>query len=648
MKNIFRLITMTALSAAVVCGCSKREVLVGQGGHGTGDGTMGYVRIAEDCLTVEFDGERINNSGKGSESTRATADDVDNFWVEILDTEGSPVDITVNGSTAKSFTYGQLQQAEGGVIALPLGTYTMRAYSGDSFEIASKVYWEGEDKGQPSWAGESQEFTIIKTNTKETPHEAVNVQCTLQTVKVTVVLEQGLASSIVASTTNVSVIVSDSDKYDHDYENNLTALYTNNLPHQYGLGSFNISSSDKLEDTPDVTRQSAVCYMTTFGEEANTLFVNVKGDYIKNVDLPAETSPLDATVKIASGESGVNPGEWRKIWLYLEAVDEATGRITIGARIETWVYDEQVTVDVSRAVTEVGERKILDYAPSKLSIVSSALNLNGETTVDKFGSTGLFTGNAAMSIRLNTGEAVSKFAVKMSTRNSGFITELEDYNVIDTWIDLADSSNKLERAQFILWGFPDIYSMTRAGDVEFDLKPFFEDIYKHGSDTYTIAFDIESGNYYYKAELKLNVKTDGESGGDGDGEISITWPGYDMSIEHTITDDMTCEIVVKASKGIAKLMGTLKGAIADEIGEDGIVPLSFDLCDPDKYKEGLAEALSKSFNIPCGDDVKNHTDEVKLNISDFLVIFPTGSSQFVLDLTDNAGATASATIKLKK
>ena len=670
MKNIFRLMVMAALSAAVISGCSKREVLPGGGDIDVDGNAIGYLRVG-DGLTVEFDGERINNSEQGTATRAEAKPNVDNFYIQILDAEGQPVEFSLNGSEKQSeVTFGQFKTALDGVIALPLGTYTMRAYShraanGGPQEVETKVYWEDDaTPTQPSWLGESKPFTLTNDHiTKDKAHEVVAFRCDLQTAKVTVVLEQALAEHLKDVTVTVQMNTTGSF-VDDASSSVLNAEYTNKEPHNYGLGTFTVESGNNKLKNEDITTPPAVSYFAPLEVGKNSMFLQLDGDYMGDPSTPEVFEHINTKLTIVDAsqdEGGVEAGQWRKIWLYLDTTDEETGRIVIGATIETQIYDKEVTVDATEAVVNFKEKAIKDYAPSKLSVESTGgLNLSGVNNVEI--SNGKVAGglSGAMTMRLNTEKEVSKFKVSFSSENnSKFANEMKNNYYIDGPIDIASKdSQTIVRNQLATWGFPN-FNLRAAGDIEFDITPFLEFLGDFGNHEYTISFDIESGNYYFKADLKLSVAvTSGGSqgGGDEDGDgPRIEWPGtdikgdpYDFNTRYeTDEEGLTVAIKIYADAGIKHLHVKMIGAIVDALNGD--LPAEFDLAhteDSTDFEGDLAESLGQ-LEFPVDEEVRGKT-ELTFDISTFLPLLfvAPGDSDFQLTVVDNNNEEVTRTIRL--
>ena len=650
MKHIFKLMTVAALLAVTVSGCSEREMMGGNGTTDPAGNAVGYVRIADGGLTVEFDGERVNNPEQGSraEATAPAGANVDDFWVEFISTEtNEPVEYTVGDSTDTRFTYAQVKGAkvyvdeeEYNVIALKPGNYILRAYSGDAYDKTAGVYWDGETPGQPSWAGESTPFEITIEHTAETPKTGVNVQCALQSVKVTVVLDHGLAEHL-KDGTEVNVIMTE-DLTDLE-EQTLTATYTN-VEHPYGLADIKISDAGQFTGVDNETRPSAVSYFVPDAVN-NAMTVVITGMYNDG----KEDRQFSAEVEISDGdEDPVIAGQWRKIWLYLEAEDEPEGSIVIKAVVETWVYDEQIDVDVTNVVASVGERTIKDTDESKLSIYSSngGMKLDGTPNeISSFDAAGKFTGNAKLGLRLNTGKDVSKFAVKIKTNNSEIQDALTEAKINDEWVDIATISGSA-KVFFNSWGLP---TTVPTGNVEYDLASFIEYAYTCGDGIHIITFAVESGDYTYNAVLTLDVNANGGSDVPSDGEPTIVWRGgKDFETRYTVSNNLQVIIDITVPAGIKNLFVTMSGALESEL--EGLMPTHFDLANTSaaEFDGDLKETLrGHPMYFPTDDQVVGEKSLV-FDISTFMPMLSVieGDSDFMLEVVDANGLSDKKTIKL--
>lgn len=628
MKNIFGYITIAALCALLAGGCEKREAMAGTGGvyEPDTDGT-GYIVMSDNGLTVEFDGERVNDSEQGSPATRAGENpDTADFWVEIIDTE------TEQPAIAR-FKYGERGSEP---IELPFGTYYIRAYSGDKYKVEGESFWDGDGKGQPSWAGQSRPFALSRQHTKDNPYEAGNITCTMQTVKVSLVLEKALAARFNADKTNITVAISEDDRYDASHPKH--SVEYKNTGHRYGLAEL-----DKSHKITTVERESDICYLSVMNEAGgNAMFVYIDTEF---TELEGTVRPLEMALTIASPESGVQSGQWRKITLYLDAVDEETGRITIGAQIETWVYNEEVVVDASSKVAEFGERVIMDMDPQMLRVGSDDFDLHtGVVNQLSYNADGQFIGMSRIDIKNNAGGQIDRFMVNISTQNTSFASFLGSLKMNGEWINLLSSDSDEACAQLYGWGFPRKGTIQEYGSesFQFSIKSLLDRLYVYQG-RHEVGMAVVSGDYYYRADLILNV-AGGSDAPAGDAP-SIVWVGHNIDQRYDVTEGLQVQVTVEAPAGIKEFMVEIEGALREDLPSVGLVE-EFSLVNPDLYKEGLGKSIEQ-LGFPIGDDVLNRT-QVGFDISDFMVLLGTfyGNNDFRLTVTDNNGKTTTKTVML--
>lgn len=127
---------------------------------------------------------------------------------------------------------------------------------------------------------------------------------------------------------------------------------------------------------------------------------------------------------------------------------------------------------------------------------------------------------------------------------------------------------------------------------------------------------------------------------------TITSSTINLSAVNVVTATSTVDVDVAAPGKIEKFIVTIN--MSD--GNGGIFDLSsvglanqFDLCNPGQYKDGLV-----GLGLPVEDEVKGK-EAMKFDISGFmsLLVIYSGDHVFKVDVTDELGQTASATLNLK-
>ena len=625
MKTQFRILTTLFALAVISAGCVREHTGFGEPGDGTvTSGKMGYIDLGSGLsITVHAEDEEIDNPSDSDNTTRATraAGDTDDFTVEIIDTKTSAI--------AKSFKYGERSDMP---IELPVGNYYINVYSGTMKDVA----WEGE-VNQPTYGAVTDPFDILATHDESNPRQIDPIVCSLQSVKISVTLEKGMAA-VCDENTTIDVILADKNSvtYDNDY-NNSEGL------HFYGV----VELDQNKESVVSTERPSKNSYLRP--EEKENKLSAVLHTTIDGVK-------IDKTIPIADDAKA---GEWRKISLYIISDSDEKGQIVIGATIEKWVYNELITVDATKS-TAWTEEQIPDIDDPDAPII---LPENGgllfhdmnKITASDYTINGDY--NKPAQITVETTSAITRFAVRMSTDNREFENILNNFGMNNTSIDLM-TNNSNAYTQLNLWGFPRRQELADSRSLTIDLKSLMSYFHNYPGTHQVIIAVTDAEGHYSRVDIDLNIdlSTGGGEVDPSDGP-SIVWVGYDIKQKHRIAETESCEIHVTAPAGIAKFMVNISGRIVDlELLADVNIPESFDLCDPDKYTpESADQELSvtlKELGFPVGNEVKGVTALVngEFNITTFLNVIQGvaggGESDFSLSVTDKDGKTSTEIIQL--
>lgn len=636
MKNRFNIWIALLAGVVALTGCGRDETgFVNPERPNPSDDEMGYIHLGGGGLSLAVYGldEEVENPAEGTRADGNT--DVESYTVEIVSAE--------SGRIVHSFAYGERGTAP---IRVPFGSYFLRVYSGDTADLA----WDGEAPDQPTYGAETDPFTVTEQHTEEAPLEIGEVVCKPLSVKISLSLEEAMATGM-SEGTEVDVILNE--------EARTTATYDDKAegPRHYGICMLG-------DDYKKVISQSlAPCISYLKPSEANEdlLQVCVRGSY-NGIDLSNNTIRITGRAKA---------GEWRKISLYIDEQTEEVGAIVVRAVVESWVYDQPVTVDVA-STTVFAETAIPDIddpdAPRIAPVAGSFLpdDMNYVTAADY--SLGEYRRPTA--IDLTTTSAVTRFAVRVSTDNAAFSTYLSNNNMLATSIDLMQHTNTATtnaRATLKGWGFPGHDKIEDAGnELSFNLKGLMNALYNYpGVHQVVIAVTDSQGHY---SRIDLDFTVDLSQGGDtpvpDDGSPVITWVGgYDIKKAYRIADVETCQVKVVAPGKIAKFIVTISGRDIVEALGDMKMPTTFDLCDPNASTlpdadDPLGDQLS-GMGFPVGNEVKGQTEigtyvdngetKYKFDITGFLSILAGvthGQSNFQLTVTDEAGLTTSETIML--
>ncbi len=122
-------------------------------------------------------------------------------------------------------------------------------------------------------------------------------------------------------------------------------------------------------------------------------------------------------------------------------------------------------------------------------------------------------------------------------------------------------------------------------------------------------------------------------------------------IDDFIANGGTADLTVKAADGIAKMMVKIDSQVLppEELGSMGLLS-EFDLVNPVNPSNPNMSATLKKMGFPIGDEVKD-AKEVSFDITSFIPLLKdlgAGYSNFIITVTDNAGNTATTTLKFNK
>ncbi|MEG2772317.1 MAG: DUF4493 domain-containing protein [Alistipes sp.] len=131
--------------------------------------------------------------------------------------------------------------------------------------------------------------------------------------------------------------------------------------------------------------------------------------------------------------------------------------------------------------------------------------------------------------------------------------------------------------------------------------------------------------------------------------LRIEWVGYDLSVRHTITPDMTAVVNVSAKEGIAGFsVDIISDILTPEILNMVGLSTHLDLVNPASPEMG---EMLKQLGFPVGADVLNQT-AVSFDITQFMPLIPQlsqtgGYADFKLTITDRTGKSIVKSLMVK-
>ena len=654
MKHVIKSLTLVAMLAAVCSGC-KRETMGFMPGEGEGDSDnrTGYITFVSGGITVEWNGENVNTPTDGSDQipefesalTRAAVN-TDNFMVKVVrvypDTEEQYSPVMAQG------TFAELKARN--VLELPFTRggrqcrYQVLVNSGSTM---ADTAWD-DTPNQPTYSGKSEEFTLNSSNsTPETAKRIGDINCSLESIKVSVSLEKHMAE-MSSNITLTAYVHGRSQENRNDSSPSLVfGDSATGAQHHFGVVWLDEATHeiDKTQGTDGFEIEPSCGYFKPL-ESKNHITLHIEMDY--EDEFKGNKPHISQDIKICTGSNLASANEYRRILLYITHGDEEDlGQIIVNAVVETWTYGKEVDIDIVSGMlaSDAGEDAIPDIdSPDAPRITSPDLTFDDLNTFDasSFNTSGAYVPSAVVNIA--TKNAVEQLELTLSTGNPNLAGIYSSFGAMNTPIDLMSSETTSAHTYLQTLGFPSKTDIGTKTDIRIDLRTWLGRLYMYGgSHSLTIAVSDTEGN---TSRRQLNFRYDSENGEAGDVTApSIVWPDHDFSTRYTIYDGMKVDINISAPAGIKSLMVHMEGSIANALGS--LMPADFDLVEPDKYQDDLSTAL-KELKFPVGDEVKDRTS-LLFDISDFMPMLQgttENESDFQLTVTDNNNNQTSATIRL--
>lgn len=639
--NITKKMVAVALLALAFAGCHRESTDFGGDGNGTNgsDGKLGYITFAQSGIVVAWGGENVN-APTGSEdfpkleSARTRAEvDVENFKVDLIK--------YLDGQATIVATKTLAEWRAGGPCGVPFTQggkecyYRIAAYSNGTM---ADTAWDG-DAGQPTYRGESTIFKVDSSSTTpETATAAPDVRCTLESIKVSVALEKNMAE--LSSNANLTARIFDPSKgldsspYALEFEEGADKA------HRFGVVYLDEDNHTLLTDQGDGGYDVApACgyFKPVVEQNAITLHVdmNYGGTHI-NQNVPICTN--------------AKANEYRRIMLYItHGEEDDLGKIFINATVETWTYDEEVTVDVVQELLEsFGEEAIPDiYDPNAPRITSPDFSFVDENRFDasSFSTAGDYLPSAKVAVETVSQVAAVKITLGTDNRMLQSIYTMHGTNGVTVDMMDDDETSAQARTYLATLGFPLKSDLTGKTKFELNLRRFFAQLFLYGGHHSVVITVVDRDGYSSTETLNLFYDSENGSAGEIDRTPSIVWPGKDMNNRYDVgPDGLKVDINISAPLGIEHLYVKMSGKI--EAGLAGMMPTEFDLTDPEQAQEGLSDTL-RELKFPVGDEVKGET-ALLFDISGFMTmlsVFP-GESDFELTVVDAENQQVTSTIKL--
>ena len=585
-----KMMLIVAMALGMVA-CHDEKIDWGGVGNGN-DGAVGYIAIAEDGLSVNVDNESAEGEIEPMATRAVTAEQLAAYTIEIWNEAGEKVTSFAYGDRNANYTTSTYDSSRKGV-AVPVGRYTVKAYSAEV----------PEESATPEYAGEA----TVEVS-KETVANA-SITCKLASVKVSVRFDPILAS-LITDDTESRVALGTTNISDYVFEGRPVTPAVDDATLSEGLSKMAWDAeggSRYLRPNDEVN--PLVLYLTT----------TYNGSVIK-----------DQALKVVDD---AKPGEWRKITVKLENGD--SGTIYIKVEVSTWINGEEVDCDVTKVALDMSEAGIPDDSDAPvIEWADHDISQPFTLTDAMFNSAGAYTEGAAFAVK--TKSEITSFKLGVASTNADLSAAVKDMGLnAEGGLELTQGLSTTTKMIVGGWGFPTA-NIAGATELAFDLSALMKELHTQYSGTHTFTLSVADKNGS-STTVALNITA---------GVVldpNVQWVGYDIDQRYDIVpgDDNTMVIKVTAKEGIKSLVITIGGKLADPalgLLKIANIPDSFDLVNPGLALDGndLATKLA-GLGFPTGDDVKDKT-EMEFDITTFksmLQVAP-GATDFKVTLTDNA------------
>lgn len=391
----------------------------------------------------------------------------------------------------------------------------------------------------------------------------------------------------------------------------------------------------------DFGRDEKRCGFFKAVEESNELVILLSGMYNNAAaDEEPEYVKIDGWKQVIPN---VKAGQWRKINIRVESAHDGT--VVFAIDVETWVYDENIDVDVMSQSYVFEEDSIYDpdnEVTDKNSPVVSLANghdIDEPFVVDE----SIFDFDAETCldvIKANVspvgGSTVESIDVTFSSSNSSFISALESAGFEGGKVSMLPTNEVAEYMN--VNNDDDVVVMTAKYAA---MKAIFAYAGEH--EAKIMVVDSEGRRSFTYFTIKVVAGSQGVEG------PAIEWrAGYSFDTRHEITPETTLPVVfdIISESGISGFMITIDSDILTENELAGLkLAKRMDLINP--ANDDMRDALV-GLGFPVGDAVKNAT-KLEFNITSFmpmLAMLGAGNSDFMLEISDAKGTTV-RTLKVK-
>ncbi len=619
MKKLLSVFGLLALVATIAAGCVDEDPNYNKGGN-PADRTSGYLALGNLDLNVVMDTDQNTdrnlsstrvanpNFGKGNEAAKT-----DDYYIEILPVEGGTAAYSGSFKNLKTRISNE-QTANGKGMALPVGTYTVKAWSNQYLGHVPELI-----QSTPSYMGSTpadKPLRIVKGQVAE----PVKVTCTLVNIKVTVEIEESMRKNQ-AGESILDI---------HEASVNL------------GETEFIYKNAEGWDD--DGVSAGVDGGMEFDGPTKPVYFRAVNAENMLQFHFEA-TPKGGSRVTLNKNIPNVKGGHWRKIKIV--GKHDTQGNLSFDVEVSTLVQDETI-----QAGDDPADAQTSSWAEDTMVDPDDAVHApkveweGGDVNADI--AVGASNPSANM-LTIRTANKIASIGLAVSTTNSEFAADAQAMTVAD--LCAIESSRYLTK-----YGIPFGSGLVGKEELSFSLDKIMNEI-RTFNGRYVFTLEITDRKGFITTQALTFVV--------GDAPVYtqplIEWSEGEFDKDVTLRSDMQINIKLTAQPNFKSIKVEI---ISEELGPDLLsavpLPTVFDLCNLQDFTyndvlntaEEQATALTQNLKLidVVNDELKQRS-EANFVITPFVEIlsgFESGKFYFRLTVVDANDNSTTKTLQLVK
>lgn len=549
MKKYIKGLLLVAVAAfATACEMDKLKT----DGPSTQEEEVGYLKIGN--IAVNIDTENATTESEPKAATRAVTEAATSYWVFVTE--------KTTGAVAWQGSYADASSQQ---ISLAPGTYVVSARQTQDGVVAATA------QDAPYYAGTSEDVVISSKQTS-----TATVTCKLANILTTVELSADLKAVF--------------KNYDSTSEKRLKTnvkVGTDAAANSYDFEASSTHEAPKIYFRDEAGPNSV---------SGNTMTVVLSGDYYTG-DLEDLTNgtPDESkwkAVKMTKTLANVRAAQWRKISINIS--HSTTGNVQFEIQVESYVYDEEITVDVVTLYETLSvEEAIPDDAEENPSAPSVTINGQDDLTyvIDESlydADIEAWTSYLKLNVTPNDGTTVSSLYAVVNSTNDALMSAIAAYGE-------SAATRAASEVRFDL--FPtnvlaDYCSVGSSGTTITVKSSGMSALYEYAG-THTISiYATDSKNRMKHTDVVVVVNKGGSA-------PTIVWmkDGVDVIDQvHTLTAEnastFQCKVDMTSATGFTKLeVDIVSSVLTDEELQGVGLGSHIDLVNPSADQIGALQGL---------------------------------------------------------